>query len=206
LLTLPNYNVQPAITDGVINLDEFTRDALAGLEPGAYNVKWDGFRHVIGTKPISFNDSKIIFDGEEYQATRGLLSLLTRKAPIGYDDNDLANYANILDNGGAIYQSKHGPADKNSDKWKRIVRPIWEQLYPQKAKRADNKKIKRQAGDGVVYLSQDPNALVERLQLLFSSVQTGHTGVQNEIVAILDESLRMKEITQNEYQSILLRL
>jgi len=61
LLTLPNYNVQPAITDGVINLDEFTQNALAGLEPGAYNVKWDGNRHVFGTKPISFNDGKIIF-------------------------------------------------------------------------------------------------------------------------------------------------
>jgi len=122
--------ILPAITDGVINLDEYTQNALVGLEPGAYNVKWDGNRHVIGTKPISFNDGKIIFNGEEYPATRGLLSLLTRKAPIGYNDNDYKNYASILDNSGAIYQSKHGPVDKNSDKWKRIVRPIWEQLYP----------------------------------------------------------------------------
>jgi len=103
-VALPSF--QPAITDGVINLDEFTQNALAGLEPGAYNVKWDGNRHVIGIKPISFNDGKIIFDNEEYPATRGLLSLLTRKAPIGYNENDLANYANILDNSGAIYQSK----------------------------------------------------------------------------------------------------
>jgi len=102
LVTLPSYNVQPAITDGVINLDEFIQNALAGLEPGAYNVKWDGNRHIIGTKPISFNDGKIISDGEEYLATRGLLPT-TR----GYTNNDLANYANILDNGGAIYQSKH---------------------------------------------------------------------------------------------------
>jgi len=72
------------------------------------------------------------------------------------------------------------------------------------AKSADSKKSKR--GGGVVYLSQDPNTLVERLQLLFSSVQAGYTGVQNEIVAILDELLRMKEITRDEYKNILLRL
>jgi len=204
LLTLPNYNVQPAITDGVINLDEFTQNALAGLEPGAYNVKWDGNRHIIGTKPIIFNDGKIIFENEEYSATKGLLSLLTRKTPIGYDDNDLANYANILDNSGAIYRSKHGPIDKNSEKWKNIVRPIWERLYPRRAKLADSKKAKR--GEGVVYLSSDPDALVERLQLLISSAKAGNTGVRNEIVAILDELLRMKEITRNQYENILLRL
>jgi len=196
-----NYTPLQAITDGVINLDEDTQDALAGLEPGAYNVKWDGNRHIIGTKPISFNDGKIIFDNEEYSAAKGLLSLLTRKTPIGYDDNDLANYANILDNSGAIYQSKHGPKDKNSDKWKRIVRPIWEQLYPRRAKLADSKKAKR--GNGIVYLSSDPNALVERLELLISSAKAGNTGVRNEIVSILDELLRMKIITRDYYKSIL---
>jgi len=55
----------------------------------------------------------------------------------------------------------------------------------------------------VVYLSSDPNALVERLQLLFSSAKAGNTGVQNEIVAILDKLLRMKIITRDYYKSIL---
>jgi len=67
---LPSF--QPTITDKVSNLDKYTQNALAGLEPGAYNVKWDGNKHIIGTKPISFIDGKIISDGEEYQATRGL--------------------------------------------------------------------------------------------------------------------------------------
>jgi len=164
-------------------------------------VKWDGNRYVIGTKPISFNDGKIIFDGKEYLTTRGLLSLLTRKMPIGYNDDDCENYKNRLDNSGAIYQSKHGPLKKNSEKWKNIVRPIWGELYPQRAKLADNKKAKR--GSGVVYLSSDPNALVERFQLLLSSAKAGNTGVRNEIVAILDELLRMEVITRDYYKSIL---
>jgi len=87
-------------------------------------VKWHGDKHVIGTKPIYFNDGKIIFDGKKYPATRGLLSLLSRKIPIGYNDNDYENYANILDNAGAIYNSKRGPVDKKSCKWREIVRPI----------------------------------------------------------------------------------
>jgi len=98
----------------------------------------------------------------------------------------------------------HGPANKNSEKWRRIVRLIWEKLYPQKAKLADSKKTKRISG--VVYLSSDPNALVERLQLLLFSVRAGNMGVQNEIVAILDELRRIEKINVNDYKNILLRI
>jgi len=132
------------------------------------------------------------------------LSVLTRKTPIGFSENDLANYANILDNGGATYQSKRGLVDKNSDKWRRIIGTIWEPLYPQKGKLADNKKAKR--GSGKAYLSSNPDALVERLQLLFSSVQAGNTGIENKIVAILHELLRMKQITHNQNENIILHL
>jgi len=104
-----------------MNLDEFAQNALAGFELGAYNLRWEGDKYVIGTKPIYFNDGKVIFDGIEYPATRGLLNLLTCKIPIGYDNKDIANYGNKLDNGEAIYQSKNTPIDENMEK---IVRPI----------------------------------------------------------------------------------
>jgi len=195
---------QPAITDGIINLDKFTQNALAGLKPAAYNVRWEGDKYYIGTKPIYFNDGKVLFDGIEYPATRGLLNLLMRKIPTDYDDNDIENYGSILDNGGAIYQSKNTPIDKNSIKWNKIVRPIWERLHPKRAKSADYKKAKRQAGNGVIFLSSDPDALVERLRLMLSSVRAGNTGiVRNESIAILDELLRMKHINATDYKTIL---
>lgn len=195
--------------DETVNLDALMQDALAGSESGAYNVRWNHNRYVIGTKRIRIGNGKVRLDEREYPATKGLLQLLTRKTPTGYDEEDLANYSDILDKSDAIYLGGNRPVDKNSAKWKNIVRPIWEKLYQQRAKAADSKKAKRgiKKGGGVIFLSSDPNALVKRLQLLLASVQAGNNGVvRNEAVAILDELLRMKHIDQEEYKSILSNL
>ena len=51
-------------------------------------------------------------------------------------------------------------------------------------------------GSGII-LPSDPSALLERFDLLVASKQAGNTGVQNEIVSILDELLRQKIIDRN---------
>ena len=63
----------------------------------------------------------------------------------------------------------------------------------------DGKGIK---GKGLKILPSDPNALINRFDLLFSSKKAGHTGVKNEIVAILDELKRQKVINVNEYKKL----
>ena len=57
-------------------------------------------------------------------------------------------------------------------------------------------------GYGLKFLPTDPNALIDRFDLLFSSKKAGHTGVKNEIVAILDELKRQKVININEYKKL----
>ena len=57
------------------------------------------------------------------------------------------------------------------------------------------------SGYGLI-LPSDPNALIDRFDLLFSSKKAGHTGVKNEIVAILDELKRQKVINVNEYKKL----
>ena len=49
-------------------------------------------------------------------------------------------------------------------------------------------------------LPSDPNALIDRFDLLFSSQKAGHTGVRNEIVSILDELKRQGVLKTNEYK------
>ena len=56
-------------------------------------------------------------------------------------------------------------------------------------------------GSGLI-LPSDPNALIDRFDLLFSSKKAGHTGVKNEIVAILDELKRQGVIKTNEYKKL----
>ena len=57
-------------------------------------------------------------------------------------------------------------------------------------------------GTGLKILPSDPNALIERFDLLFSSKKAGHTGVRNEIVSILDELKRQGVLKTNEYKKL----
>ena len=58
------------------------------------------------------------------------------------------------------------------------------------------------AGQGLKILPSDPNALIDRFDLLFSSKKAGHTGVRNEIVSILDELKRQGLLKTNEYKKL----
>ena len=57
-------------------------------------------------------------------------------------------------------------------------------------------------GTGLKILPSDPNALIDRFDLLFSSKKAGHTGVRNEIVSILDELKRQGVLKTNEYKKL----
>ena len=58
------------------------------------------------------------------------------------------------------------------------------------------------SGTGLKILPSDPNALIDRFDLLFSSQKAGHTGVRNEIISILDELKRQGVIKTNEYKKL----
>ena len=58
------------------------------------------------------------------------------------------------------------------------------------------------SGTGLKILPSDPNALIERFDLLFSSKKAGHTGVRNEIISILDELKRQGVININDYKKL----
>ena len=58
------------------------------------------------------------------------------------------------------------------------------------------------AGQGLKILPSDPNALIDRFDILFSSQKAGHTGVRNEIVSILDELKRQGVLKTNEYKKL----
>ena len=68
-----------------------------------------------------------------------------------------------------------------------ILRPIW-------------KDIKKGKGIGVIVIPSEPNALLERLDLLLSSQEAGHTGVGNELVSICDELKRQGVLDTKTYK------
>ena len=57
-------------------------------------------------------------------------------------------------------------------------------------------------GEGVVVILSDPNALLERLDLLLASKKAGHTGVRNELVSICYELKRQGVLDSSSYKKI----
>ena len=64
-------------------------------------------------------------------------------------------------------------------------------------KKWDNRK--EYEGSGVVVIPSDPNALLERLELLLASTEAGHTGVGNELVSICDELKKQGVLDSKSY-------
>ena len=100
-------------------------------------------------------------------------------------------------------------ADYKGFKWKNIIRDIWFGIKPiKKGKGGKGGKGGKEdpkpgtSGTGLKILPSDPNALIDRFDLLFSSKKAGHTGVRNEIVSILDELKRQGVININEYKKL----
>ena len=51
-------------------------------------------------------------------------------------------------------------------------------------------------------MSSDPNAFLERLDLLLASQKAGHTGVGNELVSICDELKRQGILDTEAYKKL----
>ena len=100
------------------------------------------------------------------------------KNPIDFEDKDYKNYKRLMIKSNALrVGNKSGiakPKSSKSYKWTCILSPIW---YGRK----------EYVGEGVVVNPSNPNALLERLDLLLANKEAGHTGVVNELVSICDE-------------------
>ena len=62
--------------------------------------------------------------------------------------------------------------------------------------------MKGYEGNGIVIMSSDPNALLERLDILLASQEAGHTGVGNELVSIWDELKRQGVLDAKTYKKL----
>ena len=169
----------------------------------------------IGSKFVNIEDNNIKVDNIIFEGTAGFWELVTSKNPNSdnYTDEDLDKYRQLLLLTNAIYQGNNPdtnkPKSNKSPKWKNIVKPIWEQIKKQKKEEykefeeeEDDDPQPSTSGTGLKILPSDPNALIDRFDLLFSSKKAGHTGVRNEIVSILDELKRQGVLKTNEYKKL----
>ena len=164
-----------------------------------FGVRKEGKHHYIGNKHVIITeDDDIVIkeDGERFLGTKGLWELITSKKPNkgSYNEYDYRNYERLMRKTNALHRDYDPtnplPRGSKSDKWKFLLSPIWstrEEYYE---------------GKGVVIMSSDPNALLERLDLLLASQKAGHTGVGNELVSICDELKRQGVLDVGAYKKL----
>ena len=140
---------------------------------------------------VAYNN--IIVDGEKFRGTPGLWELIMEDKPRNYDKRDMDEYRDLLIKTNALHcdfnPNNPNPRSSGSKKWNFILGPIWYDM-------------KGYEGNGIVIMSSDPNALLERLDLLLASQEAGHTGVGNELVSICDELKRQGVLDAKTYKKL----
>ena len=175
-------------------LDQPDNDEIFGIR----KVK---SRYYIGNKRITFKNDDIIIKetGRIFSGTPGLWGLITSKNPdkdlIDWTKNDRDEYDKLMLLTNALhkgYNQRRPPRSNRGPKWVNILNTIWFNKKPKKG----------YEGSGVVVIPSDPNALLERLDLLLASQEAGHTGVRNELVSICDELKRQGVLDTNSYKKL----
>ena len=174
--------------------DPYPRDKTFGIYLGK-----DGHYHMgkqinkENKKILTIAYNNIIVDGEKFRGTPGLWELIMEDIPRNYTKEDRDEYRDLLMKTNALHHDFNpknpNPRSSVSYKWKNILGPIWHGMGGY-------------GGKGIVIMLSDPNALLERLDLLLASQEAGHTGVGNELVSICDELKRQGVLDAETYKKL----
>jgi hypothetical protein len=200
-------NEVPAITESkLISVSELIKNYLSISDPkqrsvAGYSITFDTKinQYTIGNSVINFDNNVMEIADHKYEATPGLMELLTKKDP-DMDkifEEDKVDYKRIIIDTNALYQNFDSSTKKvisnGSEKWK-IIR---NELFPNLFKKTGG-KLKN-----ITFLPSDPISLIDQLQLSIASYTAGNNGEYNKIYSILDELLKQKIITKNDYVKIM---
>lgn len=182
-----------------------TRKYLSKLEYDGYKVKKRKNSHVfgariennalkIGSSELIFDDSdNIIINNKVFKGTPGLFELVFNTNPKQFSKKDLSNFKNICmeTNVHRINYSQNKPIYRNtSKKYKHIIL----RLFPPRKKKSVSEINLKTANQSDVLYYNDINDLVDRMRLLHDVKNAGHTGVDNEMIALVNELKRRNVI------------
>ena len=181
----------------------------------------------IGYRPVKIENDDIIINDERFKGTPGLWELITSNnipEKEKYKAEDLANYITIMNITKATYDKNNKRIGGKNNKMNNLIKPLVialeegggdklikeinkhfgfeEETDEEYEEYEEEYTLPSTSGTGLKILSSDPNALIDRFDLLFSSKKAGHTGVRNEIVSILDELKRQGVLKTNEYKKL----
>ena len=185
----------------------------------------------IGKTVFKIKENDLYFDFDKIDGTPGLWKLLTSQGipdKKDYKPADLYNYTVIMYSTNATRQNynKDNRRINGNNKMNNLIKPFVLALENEDMDKKIKEHFKDETedededeeegdayklfdtdgegikGKGLKFLPSDPNALIDRFDLLFSSKKAGHSGVRNEIISILDELKRQGVIKTNEYKKL----
>ena len=95
------------------------------------------------------------------------------------------------------------PIVKASEQWSKSIKESLEPIHEELKTVSEN--LKREpvvSASGIQFLPGDIKGLETKLNLLLAEFRAGNTSTRNQIVFILDELLRRKQMSRKEYTEI----
>lgn len=169
-------------------------EALADVP---FGVRVENGKLMLGSARITIDDEYIILAGRKYPNTSGIKQLLLKKdVDLSLvSDTDMQNYKSMLLNTNA-HRRDYDPSkpikSNKGQKYLQIIKPLFKLQTQHKGKGLPLIKTWKTNVNYVYW--DDPNELVERLKLLIASRDAGNTGLDNEIISIIEELRESKII------------
>lgn len=149
----------------------------------------DGLK--IGDSTLEVNDNDdITIKNQTFKGTTGLFELLFKSTPTKYTKYDLNKFKTIclLTHLHRKGYSQNTPIHRNkSEKYKGIISKLFNNQRGKRSKAKGTGLTMKSVYDTNVIYYNNINKLVDRMRLLHESIQAGHTGLDNEMVALTEE-------------------
>lgn len=165
-----------------------------------YGVRVEGDYWMLGNKVLEIDNDDLIISDKRYSGTRGLYELIFMNQPneFIYSEKDMNDYKSILFDTN-VFRTNYSTLGKVRSNRGRKYKYIIAQLINQRAQPMMESYVDvlpggasgsgmtlSNAQPNVIYYD-DPNEIINRLRLLLGSQESGNTGHENEINAIMEE-------------------
>lgn len=165
------------------------------LKDTPFGIRHDGEKLMMGSAIVTITHNNIRVGRRQYNKTPGLIELLSKGSPNlkVITKEDIGNYKLMLLESN-VHRRDYDPSkpikSNKGIKYLNIIKPLFN--------KNDCGQSSEVQGSGLPILKKwkknvdyvywdDPNELVDRLKLLIASRDAGNTGLDNEIISIIEE-------------------
>ncbi|XP_031342631.1 uncharacterized protein LOC116170400 isoform X2 [Photinus pyralis] len=188
---LEQYNHLPRIyVERMIRDTSNAIDTTFGIHYDVETDKW-----TMGRTPVTISDEDLVVNGIRYKGTAGLYELIIMNEPNEslVSNQDRNNYKQIII-ATHVARRNYDPTDQirgnKSKKYKLIIKPLL------KEEEEETKRGRAKSGSGIFKELGRPteykywnsvHELIRDLEVLWGEKMAGNTGVQNDIISIVEE-------------------